>query len=709
MENKNILRKAINVGGRTLTLETGRLAKQAGGAVFAQYGDTAVLATATASKEPREGIDFFPLTVDYEERLYAVGKIPGGFMKREGRPSEKAVLSCRLIDRPIRPLFPKGYRNDVHIVSTVLSVDQNNPPDMVAMVSASTALHISQIPFQGPICAVTMGLVNDEFIVNPNVEQAEKSKLHLVVAGTKDAVMMVEAGAEEVSEEIVLEAIMQGHSEIKKIIEFIEEFRKEALEKGLAKAKEEPIIVEIPIEIETEVRAFAMDKLLNAVQTKDKHEREVNISKVKEETFNHFAEKFSDELKKIKTVLDSLLKEIVRKLITVDKIRPDGRALDEVRPISCETGILPRTHGSGLFTRGQTQILSVVTLGATGEEQIIDGLGLEESKRYMHYYNFPPFSVGEARPMRGPGRREIGHGALAERALEPMIPSEEDFPYAIRVVSEALESNGSTSMGSVCGSTLALMDAGVPIKKPVSGIAMGLVKHGDDFSILTDIQGMEDALGDMDFKVAGTKTGITAIQMDIKIAGISRDILKEALEQARKGRLFIMDKMLEVIKEARADLSPYAPRIITITIDPEKIRDIIGPGGKTIKKIIEETGVKIDIEDDGKVFIASVDVSSAQKAIKLIENLTKELEIGQIYLGKVARITNFGAFVEVLPGKEGLVHISQLALERVEKVENVVQVGDEIMVKVIEVDRQGRVNLSRKEFLKEQEKNNEIK
>jgi len=709
MENKNILRKAINVGGRTLTLETGRLAKQAGGAVFARYGDTAVLAAATASKEPREGIDFFPLTVDYEERLYAVGKIPGGFMKREGRPSEKAILSSRLIDRPIRPLFPKGYRNDVQIVTTVLSVDQDNPPDMVAMISASTALHISQIPFQGPIGAVTMGLINNELIVNPNIEQTNNSKLHLVVAGTKDAVMMVEAGAQEISEEIILEAIMQGHSEIKKIVEFIEEFRQEALEKGLAKAKENPILGEIPIEIETEVRAFAADKLLTAVQTKDKHEREQKISKVKEETLNYFAEKFPEGLKVIKTVMDSLLKEIVRKLITVDKIRPDGRALDEVRPISCETGILSRTHGSGLFTRGQTQILSVLTLGAIGEEQIIDGLGLEESKRYMHYYNFPPYSVGEARPMRGPGRREIGHGVLAERALEPMIPSEEDFPYAIRIVSEALESNGSTSMGSVCGSTLALMDAGVLIKKPVSGIAMGLVKHGDEFSILTDIQGMEDALGDMDFKVAGTETGITAIQMDIKIAGISRDILKEALEQARKGRMFIMGKMLEVITKPRADLSPYAPRIITMTVDPDKIRDIIGPGGKTIKKIIEETGVKIDIEDDGKVFIASVDVSSAEKAIKFIENLTKVLEAGQIYLGKVTRVTNFGAFVEVLPGKEGLVHISQLALERVEKVENVVQVGDEIMVKVIEIDRQGRVNLSRKELLKEQEKNNDIK
>lgn len=705
MENKNVFKKSIEVGGRLLTLETGRLAKQAGGAVFAQYGDTAVLATATASKEPREGIDFFPLTVDYEERLYAVGKIPGGFIKREGRPSEKAILSSRLIDRPIRPLFPKGYRNDVHIVATVLSVDQDNPPDTLAMVGASCALHISHIPFKGPIGAVTMGLIDDQLIVNPNVEQEAKSKMHLVVAGTKDAVMMVEAGAQEVSEEIILEAIMKGHSEIIKIVNFIEEFRQEALELGLAKEKIEPEIEEIPQEIQEDVRNFAEEKLLTAVQTKEKHEREDNISKVKDEALEYFAEKYPEQTKEVNTVLDNLLKEIVRKLITVDKIRPDGRALDEVRPITCEVGILPRTHGSGLFTRGQTQILSVITLGAIGEEQIIDGLGLEESKRYMHYYNFPPYSVGEARPMRGPGRREIGHGALAERALEPMIPSEEDFPYTIRIVSEALESNGSTSMGSVCGSTLSLMDAGVPIKKPVSGVAMGLIKDGDNFSILTDIQGMEDALGDMDFKVAGTKDGITAIQMDIKIAGISREILEEALEQARRGRLFIMEKMLEAIPEPRKELSPYAPRIITTTVDPEKIRDIIGPGGKTIKKIIDETGVKIDIEDDGKVFIASVDVSSAEKAMKIIESLTKEVEAGQIYLGKVVRITNFGAFVEVLPGKEGLVHISQLALERVEKVEDVVQVGDEIMVKVTEIDRQGRINLSRKELLREQNNN----
>ncbi len=704
MANANVLRKSIEVGGRVLTLETGRMAKQASGAVFATYGDTAVLATATASPEPREGIDFFPLTVDYEERLYSVGKIPGGFIKREGRPSEKAILSSRLIDRPIRPLFPKGYRNDVHIVATVLSVDQDNPPDVLAMNGASAALHLSHIPFLGPIGAVTVGLVDDEFVINPTVEQEEKSLLHLTVAGTKDAVMMVEAGAKEVPEEVILEAIMYGHSEIIKIVEFIEEFRQEALAQGLAVEKQEPILQEISQELEEDVRAFAQEKLLAAVQTKEKHEREEKIQGVKDETLLHFAEKYPEETKDINTVLDTMLKEIVRKLITVDKIRPDGRALDEIRPITCEVGVLPRTHGSGLFTRGQTQVLSVVTLGAIGEEQIIEGLGVEESKRYLHQYNFPPYSVGEARPMRGPGRREIGHGALAERALEPMIPSEDEFPYTIRVVSEVLESNGSTSMGSVCGSTLALMDAGVPIKKPVAGVAMGLVKHGEHFSILTDIQGIEDALGDMDFKVAGTKTGVTAIQMDIKIAGIDREILKEALEQARKGRLYIMDRMLEVIEAPRPELSPYAPRIISTTVDPEKIRDIIGPGGKTIKKIIDETGVKIDIEDDGKVFIAAVDVKAAERALKIINNLTREVEVGEIYLGKVQRITTFGAFIEILPGKEGLCHISQLALERVEKVEDVVSVGDEILVKVTEIDRQGRINLSRKEVLKEQEK-----
>ncbi|QNB45716.1 polyribonucleotide nucleotidyltransferase [Thermanaerosceptrum fracticalcis] len=700
-QNK-ILVKELEIGGRVLQLEAGRLAKQAGGAVLVKYGDTCVLATATSSAEPREGIDFFPLTVDYEERLYSVGKIPGGFIKREGRPSEKAILSSRLIDRPIRPLFPKGYRNDVHIVATVMSVDQDNSPDVAAMVGASAALHISEIPFLGPIGAVAVGYVDGEFIINPTIVQNERSSLYLVVAGTKDAVMMVEAGANEVPEETCLEAIMFGHEKIKEIVAFIEDFRKEALALGIAKEKKEPNIYIIDAELEQAVRDYATKPLQEAVILKDKLEREEAIAKVKDEALTKFMEFYPEQVKDIKTVLDSIVKEYVRKLITVDKIRPDGRATDEIRPITCEVGVLPRTHGSGLFTRGQTQVLTITTLGAIGEEQILDGLGVEESKRYMHHYNFPPYSVGEARPMRGPGRREIGHGALAERALEPMIPSEEEFPYTIRLVSEVLESNGSTSMGSVCGSTLSLMDAGVPIKAPVSGVAMGLIKEGDHYTILTDIQGMEDALGDMDFKVAGTEKGVTAIQMDIKIAGIDRNILKDALEQARKGRLFILEKMLAVIKEPRLDLSPYAPRILTTMIDPDKIRDVIGPGGKTIKKIIEDTGVKIDIEDDGRVFIAAVDVEAGKKALRIIEDLTRDVEVGKIYIGKVTRITNFGAFVEIMPGKEGLVHISHLAEERVGKVEDVVSIGDEILVRVTEIDRQGRINLSRKEALRQQ-------
>jgi len=697
-----VLKRELTIAGRQLIFETGRLAKQAGGAVLISYGDTCILTTATSSADPKEGIDFFPLTVDYEERLYAVGKIPGGFIKREGRPSEKAILTCRLIDRPVRPLFPKGYRNDVHVIATVMSVDKDNFPDVTAINGVSAALHISDIPFGGPIAAVAVGYIDGEYVINPDVEQNDKSSLHLVVAGTKDAVMMVEAGAEEIPEEVCLEAIMLGHEKIKEIVQFIEEFRQEALAMGIAKEKKEPAIYKIDSELEQSIREFATEPLHIAIRNKDKLQREENIKKTKKETLEKFIEKYPEKPKDIKTVLETIVKEIVRKLITVDKVRPDGRALDEIRNINCETSVLPRTHGSGLFTRGQTQVLTVVTLGAVGEEQILDGLGVEDRKRYMHQYNFPPYSVGEARPMRGPGRREIGHGVLAERALEPMIPSEEEFPYAFRLVSEALESNGSTSMGSVCGSTLALMDAGVPIKEPVSGIAMGLVKDGEHYSILTDIQGMEDALGDMDFKVAGTKNGVTAIQMDIKIDGIDRDIMKSALEQARKGRLFIMDKMLSVIKEPREELSPYAPRIITIMIDPDKIREVIGPGGKVIKKIVEETGVKIDIEDNGRVYIAAVNPEAGKKALRIIEDLTRDVEIGKIYIGKVNRITTFGAFVEILPGKEGLVHISHMAEERVGKVEDVVAIGDEILVKVTEVDRQGRINLSRKEALRQQ-------
>lgn len=690
----------MQLGGRTLVVETGKMAKQASGSALIRYGDTVVLVAATASAEPRQGIDFFPLTVDYEERLYSVGKIPGGFIKREGRPSENAILSGRLIDRPIRPLFPEGFRNDVQVVATVLSVDQDNPPEIPAMIGASCALSLSDVPFDGPVGGVRIGIIDGQFIVNPTVAQQALSDLNLVVAGTKDAVLMVEAGANELPEATILEAISFGHEVIRDIVAFQEKIVAE-----IGKPKRNMPIYNVPADINIAVREFITEKLKIAVSNSDKLEREENIKLVKTETAQHFAEIYPDNPKEIAYVMQKVLKEIVRKMITVDKIRPDGRGLEEVRPITCEVGILPRTHGSGLFTRGQTQILTVTTLGAIGDEQILDGLGVEESKRYMHHYNFPAYSVGETKPSRGPGRREIGHGALAERALVPVIPSETEFPYTLRLVSEVLESNGSSSMGSVCGSTLSLMDAGVPIKAPVSGVAMGLVKEGDHFTILTDIQGMEDALGDMDFKVAGTTKGVTAIQMDIKIAGISKEILDTALQQAKRGRMHILGKMLDVMKEPRTELSPYAPRIITMEIDPDKIRDVIGPGGKTIKKIIEETGVSIDIEDDGKVFIAAVDMQAGEKAMRIIETLVRDVEVGGVYSGKVTRLMNFGAFVEILPGKEGLVHISQLARERVAKVEDVVKVGDEILVKVTEIDRQGRVNLSRKELLKADQDN----
>ncbi|MDR1701917.1 MAG: polyribonucleotide nucleotidyltransferase [Sporomusaceae bacterium] len=683
------------IGSHELTIETGKLAKQAGGAVLARYGDTAVLVAATQSDEPRPGIDFFPLTVDYEERLYAAGKIPGGFIKREGRPSEAAILSGRLIDRTIRPLFSEGVRNDVQVVATVLSVDKNCPPDITAMIGASCALGISDIIFAGPIGGVRVGRINGEFIINPSVEEQEASELNLVVGGTADAVLMVEAGVNELPEETVLEAIVFAHGVIKEIVAF----QKEIIAK-VGKAKKENPIYQVPEAIEKDVREYATAKMQQAIATADKLEREQNIKQVKAETLEHFTETYPDNAKDVTNMTQYILKELVRKMIIIDKIRPDGRKLDEVRPITTEVGILARTHGSGLFTRGQTQVLSITTLGAMGDEQILDGLGIEESKRYMHHYNFPAFSVGETRPLRGPGRREIGHGALAERALVPVIPPETKFPYTIRIVSEVLESNGSTSMGSVCGSTLSLMDAGVPIKAPVSGVAMGLVKEGASYSILTDIQGMEDALGDMDFKVAGTEAGITAMQMDMKIGGISKEILEDALAAAKRGRMHILGKMMESISEPRADLSPYAPRIITIEIDPDKIRDVIGPGGKIIKKIIEDTGVSIDIEDDGKVFIAAVDVKAAEKAVEIIQSLVRSVEVGAIYQGRVTRLMNFGAFVEILPGKEGLVHISQLALERVAKVEDVVKIGDELTVKVVEIDRQGRINLSHKEVLK---------
>ncbi|AZU61531.1 polyribonucleotide nucleotidyltransferase [Neobacillus mesonae] len=689
---------SIDWAGRKLTVEIGQLAKQANGAVLVRYGDTAVLSTATASKEPKN-LDFFPLTVNYEERLYAVGKIPGGFIKREGRPSEKAILASRLIDRPIRPLFADGFRNEVQVISMVMSVDQDCSTEMAAMFGSSLALSVSDIPFEGPIAGVVVGRVDNQFIINPTVEQAENSDIHLSVAGTKFAINMVEAGADEVPEETMLEAIMFGHEEIKRLIDFQEKIVAE-----VGKEKLKVALYEIDKELEAEVRELCEADMIKAIQVQEKHAREDAIKEVKNQILAKYEEKEAseDDLKQVKQILDKIVKGEVRRLITVEKIRPDGRKIDEIRPLSSQVGILPRTHGSGLFTRGQTQALSICTLGAMGDVQILDGLGIEEEKRWMHHYNFPSFSVGETGPIRGPGRREIGHGALGERALEPVIPSEKDFPYTIRVVSEVLESNGSTSQASICGSTLALMDAGVPIKAPVAGIAMGLVKSGEHYTVLTDIQGMEDHLGDMDFKVAGTEKGVTALQMDIKIDGLSREILEEALQQAKKGRMQILDHMLSTITEPREELSKFAPKILTMNINPDKIRDVIGPSGKQINKIIEETGVKIDIEQDGTIFIASADSEMNQMAKKIIEDIVREVEVGQLYLGKVKRIEKFGAFVEIFQGKDGLVHISELAEERVGKVEDVVKIGDEILVKVTEIDKQGRVNLSRKAVLKEQ-------
>ncbi|MBO8170967.1 MAG: polyribonucleotide nucleotidyltransferase [Bacillaceae bacterium] len=686
----------MDVAGRKLSIEYGKLAKQANAAVLVRYGDTAVLSTVTASDKPSD-LDFFPLTVNYEERLYAVGKIPGGFIKREGRPSEKATLAARLIDRPIRPLFPDGFRNEVQVVNTVLSVDQDCSPEFAAMIGTSAALSISNVPFNGPIAGVNVGRIDGEFVINPNVEQAEKSDIHLVVAGTASAINMVEAGADEVPEEIMLEAIMVGHKKIQELVAFQEKIVKE-----IGQPKMEVELHKVDEDIDRAVREFATDKMLQAIQVEEKQARQDAIDRVNEETLKHFEEIYEeDQLSQVQEVLDNILKKEVRRLILEDKVRPDGRKVDEIRPISCEVGLLHRTHGSGLFTRGQTQALSVCTLGALGDVQILDGLGLEESKRFMHHYNFPPYSVGEARPLRPPGRREIGHGALGERALEPVIPSEDEFPYTIRLVSEVLESNGSTSQASICASTLALMDAGVPIKAPVAGIAMGLVKEGDNVTVLSDIQGMEDHLGDMDFKVAGTSNGVTALQMDIKIEGIDRNILEQALKQAREGRLFILGKMTDAISEPRKELSPFAPKITTLRIDADKIRDVIGPSGRIINKIIEETGVKIDIEQDGRIYIASVDSEMNEKARKIIEDLTREVEVGQVYLGKVTRVEKYGAFVELFAGKEGLVHISQLAEERVKSTDDVVSVGDTIMVKVVEIDNQGRINLSRKVVLKE--------
>lgn len=690
------------IAGRTFTVETGELAKQANGACMIHYGETSVLSVATASKEPKD-LPFFPLTVNYEERLYAVGKIPGGFIKREGRPSEKAILTSRLIDRPIRPLFPDGFRNEVQVISTVMSVDQDCSSEVAAMIGSSIALSISDIPFAEPIAGVKVGRVDGEFIINPSIEKEEKSNIDLTVAGTKDAINMVEAGAEEVPEEVMLEAIMFGHEEIKRLIAFQEE-----IIQARGQEKSSVTLLETDGEIAVKVEEQAKAKLPEAIQVKDKHAREEAIDNAKAEILETYDKEEDPEVySQVKNVLNKLVKEEVRRLITKEKIRPDGRKLDEIRSLTSRINVLPRTHGSGLFTRGQTQALSVCTLGALGDVQILDGLDLEESKRFMHHYNFPQYSVGETGPIRGPGRREIGHGALGERALEKVIPSDKEFPYTIRLVSEVLESNGSTSQASICASTLAMMAAGVPIKAPVAGIAMGLVKSGDDYSILSDIQGMEDALGDMDFKVAGTEQGVTALQMDIKIDGLSREILKEALEQAKIGRMKILDHMLATIAKPKDELSQYAPKILTMNINPDKIRDVIGPSGKQINQIIDETGVKIDIEQDGNVFISSTDAAMNEKAKKIIEDLVREVEIGQVYLGTVKRIEKFGAFVELFKGKDGLVHISELAEERTNKVEDAVSIGDEIMVKVKEIDRQGRVNLSRKAILKEERERKE--
>ncbi|GEN44968.1 polyribonucleotide nucleotidyltransferase [Alkalibacillus haloalkaliphilus] len=690
---------SIDVGGRQLTFEIGEVAKQANGAAMVRYGDTSVLVAATASNEPKD-LPFFPLTINYEEKLYAVGKIPGGFIKREGKPSDKAVLTSRLIDRPIRPLFADGFRNEVQVMSTVMSVDQDCSSEMAAMTGSSLALCISDIPFDGPIAGVNVGRVNGEFVINPTIEQMKESDIELTVAGTKDAINMVEAGAEEVPEDIMLEAIMFGHEEIKRLVAFQEEIMAE-----VGKEKMEVTLFTPEEDIASEVEKLAKDKLVSAIKTEEKSAREEAIDAVKKEIIEQYeeAEAESDVIGQVKAVLDSIVKEEVRRLITVDKIRPDGRKVDQVRLLTSRTEVLPRTHGSAMFTRGQTQALSVCTLGPLGDVQILDGLDLEEEKRFMHHYNFPQYSVGETGPVRGPGRREIGHGALGERALDPVIPDDSDFPYTIRVVSEILESNGSTSQASICAGTMAMMDAGVPLKRPVAGIAMGLVKSGENYTVLTDIQGMEDALGDMDFKVAGTSEGVTALQMDIKVDGLSKEILEEALTQAKKGRMEILDHMVETIPQPREELSEYAPKIEKITIKPDKIRDVIGPSGKQINKIIEETDVKIDIEQDGRIFISSPDRTKINHAKQIIEDLVREVEVGKIYLGKVKRVEKFGAFVELFSGKDGLVHISELDEQHIKNVTDVADVGDEMLVKVKEIDQQGRVNLSRKAALKEQE------
>ncbi len=688
----------MDLAGRPLQLEFGKYCEQAAGSVWVHLGDTVVMVNATMSPTPRPGVDFFPLAVDVEEKQYSVGKIPGGFIKREGRPTEKATLTCRLIDRPLRPLFNKGMRNDVQVVVTVLSVEQDVPPEIPAMIGSSIALAVSDIPWNGPTGAVVVGRVNGQYVINPGEEQRAQSDMHVYVAGTKEAIMMVEAGANEVSEDAMLDAILFAHEEIKKLVAFQEQI--------VAEIGKEKAVVPLNVtgdDVKAAVREFAYDKCVWVFDTFDRQERQQREAQVKEETLAALAESFPEREEEIADALYYLNKEVMRKKILEQGIRPDGRKVTEIRPIWCDVGVLPRVHGSAVFTRGQTQALTVTTLGSTNEGQVLDGLSNEDFKRYIHHYNMPPYATGEAGRLKSPGRREIGHGALAERALLPVIPTEEEFPYAMRLVSEILSSNGSSSMASVCGSTLSLMDAGVPIHAPVAGVAMGLIKDAETgkVAVLTDIQGLEDFLGDMDFKVAGTMNGITAIQMDIKIAGIDRAILQQALAQALQGRLHILGIMLETLGQPRDHLSKYAPKIVRFTINPEKIREVIGPGGKMINKIIAETGVKIDIEDDGRVFISTPDEDAANKARKIIEGIAKDIEVGDVFTGKVVRIMNFGAFVELAPGKDGMIHISKLANHRVEKVEDVVNIGDELEVKVNEIDAQGRINLIRNDMVYE--------
>lgn len=691
---------STEIAGRELKVEFGKVGMLSNAATFTSYGDTVIMTNVNASEEPREGIDFFPLSVEYEERLYAVGKIPGGFIKREGRPSEKAILNGRAVDRTIRPLFPKGYRNDVQVVTTVVSVEKDNIPEILAINAASLTLCLSSIPYTIPVAAVQVGLIDGKLVTNPDSKGREESILHLTVCATKERVMMIEAGGNEIPEDKMIEAIEYGFDECQKIISFQEE----AMAK-FGKKKDEPLLYTIDETLEKEVKDFAFDMVKEAMYIMDKDERNAAIDAVNEKVKAEFAEKYPDNSGDIKEVLYTTQKKIVRNMLLNEKRRPDGRAFDEVRPLGCEVGILPRTHGTGLFTRGLTQVMTVATLGSISEIQILDGIDETQSKRYMHHYNFPGYSVGEVKPLRGPGRREIGHGALAERALEPLIPSEEEFPYTIRLVSEVLSSNGSTSQASVCGSTLALLDAGVPIKRPAAGIAMGLITSEDlsQEQVITDIQGIEDFFGDMDFKVAGTTEGITSIQVDTKLQGFSFNVVENAIRDARKARLKIIDKINECMPEPRKDVSLYAPKTEVMTINPDKIRDVIGAGGKVINKIIADTGVKIDIKEDGTVFVSSSDHEGVNAAKKIIEGLTKEVVAGEVYLGKVTKITTFGAFVEILPNKEGLVHISKLAKERVEKVEDVVSAGDEILVKVTEIDNQGRINLSRKDAIAEQD------